>query len=104
MKKLVIAVLTLCLCFSFIAGCASSGGRTAGEVIDDAVIISDINKKIIGDADLSYWKINVDSSQGNVTLTGTVKNQAAVDKAVGYAKSARGVKSVRNGLLIQTPR
>ncbi|HSW61797.1 MAG TPA: BON domain-containing protein [Dissulfurispiraceae bacterium] len=103
MKRLLIAALTLCLCFSFMAGCASSG-RTTGEVIDDAVIVSDINKKIIKDADLSYWKINVDSSQGNVTLTGTVRSQAAAEKAVGYANSTKGVKSVRNGLLIQTPK
>ncbi|KAF0180788.1 MAG: hypothetical protein FD164_1647 [Nitrospirae bacterium] len=104
MKKLFIAALTLFLCFSFMAGCASSGGgsRTAGEVVDDAVIVSEINKKIIRDADLSYWKINVDSSQGNVTLTGTVRSQAAADKAVGYAQSTKSVKSVRNGLLIQT--
>ncbi len=102
MKRMLLATLALCLCFSFIAGCASSG-RTAGEVVDDTVIVSEINRKIIGDTDLSYWKINVDSRQGNVTLTGTVKNQAAADKAVGYANSTRGVKSVRNGLLIQTP-
>ncbi len=102
MKKLV-AVLAVCLCVSFLVGCATSQ-RSTGEVIDDAIIVSEINKKIIADPDLSYWKINVDSSQGNVTLTGTVRNQAAMDKAIGYANATRGVKSVRNGLLIQTPR
>lgn len=100
MKRVWFAVLALCLCLSFLSGCAS-GGRTAGEIVDDAVIVSDINKKIIKDADLSYWKINVDSVQGNVTLTGRVKTQAAADKAVAYANSTRGVKSVRSGLLVQ---
>lgn len=100
MKRVVLAAFALCLCLSFITGCASSG-RTAGEVIDDAVIVSNINKKIIGDPDLSYWKINVDSSQGNVVLTGRVKTQAAADKAISYANSTKGVKSVKSGLLVQ---
>lgn len=101
MKKIIAVLLTLCFSLSFLAGCATSG-RTAGEIVDDAVIVSEINRKIIGDQELSYWKINVDSQQGNVTLTGTVRSQAAADKAIGYANSTRGVKSVRNGLLIQT--
>jgi len=102
MKKVVLVVLSLCLCLSFLSGCASSGGtRTTGEAIDDAVIVADINKKIVKDPDLSYWKIHVASNQGNVVLTGTVKTQAAVDKATALAQTTKGVKTVQNTLVIQ---
>jgi osmotically-inducible protein OsmY len=83
------------------SGCASITGRTAGEIIDDNVIVTEINAKIIAEPELSYWKIDVNSKDGNVVLTGFVTSKAAEEKAIAIAKSVTGVKSVKNLLKIQ---
>jgi osmotically-inducible protein OsmY len=58
---LVVAVFSSSMLFS---GCASLTGRTAGEIIDDSVITTEINAKIVKDPELSYFKINVNSTNG----------------------------------------
>lgn len=92
-------VLTLVV---FLAtGCATLTGKTAGQTVDDATITSKINAKIIKDPQLSYLKIDVDTFQGNVTLSGTVPSTAAQERAVELAKNTEGVKSVKTNLVIQ---
>jgi len=93
------------VCFILLAsisgGCASITGRTTGETIDDSSITTEINLKIIGDPELKYLKINVDTFRGNVTLTGTVKSKQAEQRLIDLSKSVRGVKSVVTNLIIE---
>jgi len=101
MKKIAMFVLCM-LTFSIIlSACASLTGRTAGEIVDDSVITSAINAKIIEDPELNYLKINVDSTRGNVVLTGFVPNKEAEARLIKIASGVRGVKSVRSELKIQ---
>jgi hyperosmotically inducible periplasmic protein len=88
--------------FAFsLSACASMTGRTAGEIVDDSVITTAINGKIIQDPDLSYLKVNVNSTNGNVVLTGFVPNREAEERLIGIARDTRGVKSVESELKIQ---
>jgi osmotically-inducible protein OsmY len=94
-------LIFLMLAVFLTTGCATLTGETAGQKIDDSAITAKINQSIIADPDLSYLKINVDTFQGHVTLTGTVPSKEAQDKLVGYAKATKGVKDVTTNLVIQ---
>lgn len=93
-----------------LTGCANMAGsdrsyegapqRTAGEVIDDARIVSELKAKFAADSDLSAFKINIDSTAGDVRLRGEVKTLAARQKAEQMARDLKGVKSVSNQLMI----
>ena len=72
-----------------------------GTKVEDASITSAIKMKFANDELVSAWNIDVDTSQGNVTLTGAVDSQTALDRAVQLARSVDGVKSVHSNLTIQ---
>ena len=81
--------------------CASTTGRTAGELVDDTTIANTIRAKIIEDKELSILKINTDVFNGNVTLLGVVPNKEAENRLVSMVQRVRGVKSVTSKLAVQ---
>jgi len=96
MKRVVVLILLSALVFS----CASVTGRTAGEIVDDSSITTEINYQIVKDPELSYLKINVDTFRGHVTLTGVVPSKEAERRLIKLAEGVRGVKSVKSNLMI----
>lgn len=68
---------------------------------DDAAITASIAAEFAKDADLSAIKIDVDTTNGNVTLNGPAPTAAARDKATTLAKSIKGVASVSNKLTVK---
>ena len=84
-----------------VTGCSTLFGESAGQKVDDSAITAKINEKIIADPDMHYLKINVDTFQGHVTLTGTVPSKEVEDRLVKYAKNTSGVKDVKTNLMIQ---
>lgn len=101
MRKVWLLVVSILSVSIVLSGCATLTGRTAGEIIDDSIITTEINAKIVKDPELSYLKINVDSTAGNVVLTGFVPNREAETRLINLAKGVRGVKSVKSLLRIQ---
>ena len=65
-----------------------------GEAITDAAITSEVKTKFLADPDVAGLKIDVDTSNGVVTLNGTVKSKAEMDKAMAMARDSKGVKRV----------
>jgi len=98
MKKVVVFLIITVV---FVSGCNSLTGRTAGQTIDDSTITTAINMKIMEDSELQYLKINVDTFQGHVTLTGTVPSKEAADRLVKIARGVEGVKTVKTNLIIK---
>ncbi|GGI15774.1 MAG: BON domain-containing protein [Oxalicibacterium faecigallinarum] len=78
----------------------SEEGRDAGTVVDDAMLTTKVKTALLADSDVKGLAINVDTSQGVVSLNGEVKNQAQVDRAAKLAGEVEGVKSVLNNLTI----
>ena len=101
MKRAAVLISLAVLAALVMSGCASITGRTAGEIIDDSTIVTEINAKIVGDKELSYLKIDVDSKQGNVVLTGFVPNEKAEARLIELSRQVRGVKAVKSKLKIQ---
>jgi hyperosmotically inducible periplasmic protein len=101
MKKIVSATLLLGFVVILFSACASTTGRTAGEMVNDATIADTIRAKIVEDKELSILKINTDVFNGNVTLLGVVPNKMAEDRLIALARGVKGVKSVTSKLTIQ---
>ena len=75
--------------------------RPVGEVVDDASITVAVKSKLLGDSVVGGLKIDVDTREGVVTLTGdNMKSQAEIDQAVRLARETSGVKSVENKLTV----
>jgi osmotically-inducible protein OsmY len=53
------------------------------------------------DKDLSAIKIDVDTKDGVVTLTGPAPSESARDRATEIAKNVKGVSSVNNQLTVK---
>lgn len=79
-----------------------AAAASAGQAIDDAKITTTVKGKYIGDDTLEGGDISVDTKQGVVTLTGTVKTEAAKQRANDIAAGVEGVSSVNNQLTVST--
>jgi osmotically-inducible protein OsmY len=71
------------------------------DVTADASITSAVKTKLLGDPLVGGLKIDVDTKDNVVTLTGMVKSAAEKAEAVRLAKNTTGVKSVVDKLTIQ---
>ena len=67
---------------------------------NDAKVVSDVQGKLAGDSGLQNKQLTVQSSNGVVTLSGTVDNDAQRTAATKYAASEPGVKTVINNLQV----
>lgn len=71
-----------------------------GKTVEDASITSAVKMKFANDELVSASTIDVDTRQGQVTLTGTVQSQTALDRALELARSVDGVRGVHSNLTI----
>ncbi|ROP59911.1 hyperosmotically inducible protein [Enterobacter sp. BIGb0383] len=67
----------------------------------DAVTTSEIKAKLLADDIVPSRNVKVETTDGLVQLSGTVKNQAQSDRAESIAKAIDGVKSVKNDLKVE---
>jgi len=77
-----------------------NGLSKAGDKIDDAWITTKVNWFFVGEDTLKHSKINVDTKNNVVTLSGTVTNLAGKNRAAQLARQTDGVKNVVNNLTI----
>lgn len=78
----------------------SNAGTTMGERIDDAQITARVNAGLAADSNLSAIRIDVDTKDGVVTLSGPVPNATAKERAEEIVKGVNEVKSVNNQLTV----
>ena len=77
------------------------GATHAGKELSDAAITASIKTDLLKDPDLSALKIDVDTKAGVVTLNGLTGDEAARSRAGRLANSIKGVKEVRNFLVVK---
>ncbi len=94
-------LLLLTLIVSFAACASTSKQESTGEYVDDSVITTKVKSLLAGDDFLKSFKIGVETYKGTVQLSGFVDNQRAVDKAVEITRSVKGVRSVKNNLIVK---
>jgi len=72
-----------------------------GEYVDDSVITAKVKAAIYNDATLKVNEINVETFKGVVQLSGFVRSQEDIDKAVKVAREVAGVKPVKNDMRLK---
>lgn len=83
-------------------GCTSTSTQEgSGEYIDDTVITTKVKAAIFNEPDLKSAEINVETYKGIVQLSGFVRSQTNINKAVTVTRSIKGVKSVKNDMRIK---
>jgi osmotically-inducible protein OsmY len=79
---------------------AGESADRAGDAAGNATLTAAVKTKFLADTDVSGLRIDVDSNNGVVTLTGTVRTAAEKKKAIAIAKDTDGVKSVVDRLKV----
>jgi len=69
--------------------------------VSDAAITASIKTDLLKDPDLSVLKIDVDTKDGVVTLNGLAADEPARGRAEKMASAVKGVKEVRNFLVVK---
>ncbi len=77
------------------------GSKSAGDRLDDTVILSRINTALMKEPGVKSLNIDVDVNQGHVTLTGIVTSSSERDRVVDIARTCPGTISVRDNLTIK---
>lgn len=75
--------------------------RSAGVVIDDAVITAKVKSSLLADSGTKGLKIDVDTKSGVVQLKGNVASDSERTLAQNLASKVEGVKSVENKLAVK---
>ena len=104
MKKRNIVIryfVLLMLIITFVACASTSKQESTGEYVDDSVITTKVKSLLAADDFLKSFQIGVETYKGTVQMSGFVDSQKAVDKAVEIARSVKGVKSVKNDLIVK---
>ena len=80
-------------------GCAETPTQEGtGQYVDDTVITAKVKAAIFADPALKSAEINVETYKGVVQLSGFVRSQKNIDKAVKLATEVPGVTSVKNAM------
>jgi hyperosmotically inducible periplasmic protein len=83
----IVAVLALGAC---------STTEPAGQQIGDAALTSTVKAKLAADSSVNPFNIDVDTTDGVVTLRGRVEDPEAKTEAERMARNTDGVRGVRN--------
>ena len=73
-------------------------------LMKDAAITATVKTKLLEDPDIKGLQIDVDTKDGTVTLSGTVRKEADKTKALDIARKVEGVTNVTDRLTIERPR
>lgn len=74
---------------------------SVGQKVDDATITAKVKTALLADDQVKGTALNVDTTNGVVSLTGSLDNQALADKAMQLARGVEGVSDVRNNITVK---
>jgi hyperosmotically inducible periplasmic protein len=84
-----------------VSGCTAMTGQTAGQNVDDSTITASVKTKLVADKTANLTRIDVDTINQVVTLSGIVESADQKAKAEQLARQVSGVKGVKNNLQVQ---
>ena len=79
----------------------ASKQETPGEYVDDTIITTKVKAAVFDEPSLKSAEINVETYKGIVQLTGFISSRADISKAVEVAIGIKGVKSVKNDMILK---
>ncbi len=95
-------IFVLAILLASALGCGSTRTQEGtGEYVDDSIITAKVKAAIFNEPTLKVNEINVETFKGIVQLSGFVRSQANIDRAVEVAHGITGVKSVKNDMRVK---
>ena len=92
----------LAIALASMLGCAStSTSEGTAEYVDDTLITTKVKAAFLRDDILKSSEINVETFKGAVQLSGFVKYQSDINRAISVAGEVGGVKSVLNDMRLK---
>lgn len=83
-------------------GCAVTRGQeTVGAYIDDTAITTAVKSELFGNKVVDGTSVSVETLNGTVMLSGFAKSAAERSTAEGLARNVKGVRAVRNELVVR---
>lgn len=83
-------------------GCAVVRGQeTAGAYVDDVATTTAVKAKFVEDKTVDAAAIKVQTLEGTVQLSGFAKSNAEKAQAEYLARNTKGVRSVRNDIIVR---
>lgn len=76
--------------------------QSVGAYVDDSAITTAVKSKFIGNTSVDASSIKVETLNGEVMLSGFAKNAAEKNTAEVLTRDVKGVKSVKNGIVVRT--
>ena len=96
-KRLTVTLVVL----FFMTGCQAMTGQTMGENIDDSYITGSVKTKLASDKLVSLTRVEVETNNGIVYLTGQVETAEQRSHIGSLASQVSGVKRVVNNLQVR---
>ena len=97
-----IRVAVLLVVLFAVTGCQAMTGRTAGRNIDDLTITASVKARLVADKLSNLTRIDVDTVNAVVSLTGLVESEFEKRRAEDVASLVDGVEQIVNNLQGQT--
>jgi len=98
-----------CFATAVIGGAAAVGNsvqdeRSIGRQVDDTVIASKIDARLMAERDMPSRWVSVEVINGHAALIGQLPSRANIDRAIYITKQIKGVIEVQNKLQIGKPK
>jgi osmotically-inducible protein OsmY len=101
MYKLIVSALIACGALAQ-TGCAVTSGQSSmGEYVDDTTITARVKKRFAEDDQVAASRIQVETLQGTVQLSGFAASETERERAGQLARSVPDVKAVRNDVIVR---
>ena len=101
--KTLAAVVTAVAALTILPGCAVTRGQsTVGEYIDDTAITTAVKARFVDNKTVDAAAISVETLEGTVMLSGFAKTADERMTAESIARSVKGVKSVKNQIVVRS--
>lgn len=101
-SKTLAALVTAAAALVILPGCAVTRDQsTVGEYVDDATITTKIKAKFVEDKAVDAVSIHIETLNGTVMLSGFAKDVTEKTTAESLARSVRGVREVKNQIVVR---
>ena len=96
-------IVLSCVAWLVLSGCGGGMGlhpATVNAGTDDATITARVKATLLNDTQVAATRIDVTTSNGVVTISGSVKSAADEARAIQLTRQTAGVKDVKSSLQI----
>jgi osmotically-inducible protein OsmY len=102
LQRATFLLLATASAFALVSGCAATSTQeSTGQYVDDTAITTKVKAAIFKDDVLKSAEINVETFKGAVQLSGFVRSEADIQRAVSLTQAVGGVRSVKNDMRLK---